>query len=215
MEHIRLQLIPIEKMDKDLYKQDGMHSTYFREFVQMMLCHAWSIGFLDSDLWDAIPDITQAAMMHDIGKTALPDEIFNKKGRLSSEEREIVKAHTILGAAMVEIALPDLKDDPIYEYAWEICRHHHERVNGRGYPDHLCGEEIPAYVQVVSLADVYDALRTPRSYRKAITDAEAVKMIYDEECGAFDPDLIDAFEPILGEFWDLAHHLAEDPNRRD
>ena len=71
MEHIRLQLIPIEEMNKDLYCQDGMHSNYFREFVQMMLCHAWSIGFLPSELWDAIPDIAQAATMHDIGKTAL------------------------------------------------------------------------------------------------------------------------------------------------
>lgn len=141
MEHIRLQLIPIAEMNKDLYCQDGMHSDYFREFVQMMLCHAWSIGFLHSDLWDAIPDIAQAATMHDIGKTALPETIINKKGALSSAEREFVKAHTILGAAMVEIALAEMKDDPIYEYALEICRHHHERVNGRGYPDRLWVEK--------------------------------------------------------------------------
>lgn len=70
---------------------------------------------------------------------------------------------------MVEIALAELKDDPIYDYALEICRHHHERVNGRGYPDHLCGGEIASYVQVISLADAYDALRSPRSYRDAMT----------------------------------------------
>ena len=116
---------------------------------------------------------------------------------------------------MVEIALAEMRDDPIYDYALEICRHHHERVNGRGYPDHLCGGEIASYVQVISLADAYDALRSPRSYRDAITDAQAVKMLLDEECGAFDPDLIDAFEPILGELWDLARHLAEEPNSRD
>ena len=205
MEHIRLQLIPIEKMNKDLYFQDRMH---------MMLCHAWSIGFLPSELWDAIPDIAQAATMHDIGKTALPEMIINKKGALSSAEREFVKAHTILGAAMVEIALAEMKDDPIYKYALEICRHHHERINGRGYPDRLCGTEIASYVQVISLADAYDALRSSKSYRDAISDAQAVKMLLDEECGAFDPDLIDSFEPILGELWDLAQHMAEDPNRR-
>ena len=212
MEHIRLQLIPIEEMNKDLYCQDGMHSDYFREFVQMMLCHAWSIGFLPSELWDAIPDIAQAATMHDIGKTALPETIINKKGALSSAEREFVKAHTILGAAMVEIALAEMKDDPIYEYALEICRHHHERVNGRGYPDRLCGGEIAPYVQVISLADAYDALRSPRSYRDAISDAQAVKRLLDEECGAFDPDLIDSFAPILSELWELAQHVSEDPN---
>lgn len=215
MEHIRIQLIPTAELDKDLYKQDGMHSPYFREFVQMMLCHAWSIGFLDSELWEAIPDITQAATLHDIGKNALPEAIANKKGRLTSKEREMMKSHTILGAAMVEIAVPDLKDDPIYEYAWEICRHHHERVDGRGYPDQLCGDEIPDYVQVVSLADVYDALRTNRSYRKGVTDEEASQLLYDNKCGFFDPELLGAFEPILGEFWNLARHLAEDPNRRD
>lgn len=173
------------------------------------------LRLLPSELWDAIPDIAQAATVHDIGKTALPESIINKKGQLSSAEREFVKAHTILGAAMVEIALAELKDDPIYDYALEICRHHHERVNGRGYPDHLCGGEIASYVQVISLAVAYDALRSPRSYRDAMTDTAAVKMLLDEKCGAFDPDLIDAFEPILGELWDLARHLAEEPNSRD
>lgn len=88
MKHIRLQLIPIQELNQDLYCHDGMHSDYFREFVQMMLCHAWSIGFLPSELWDAIPDIAQAATVHDIGKTALPESIINKKGQLSSAERE-------------------------------------------------------------------------------------------------------------------------------
>ena len=77
MKHIRLQLIPIQELNQDLYCHDGMHSDYFREFVQMMLCHAWSIGFLPSELWDAIPDIAQAATVHDIGKTALPETIIH------------------------------------------------------------------------------------------------------------------------------------------
>lgn len=79
MKHIRLQLIPIQELNQNLHSHDGMHSDYFREFVQMMLCHAWSIGFLSSDLWDAIPDIAQAATMHDIGKTALPETIIHKR----------------------------------------------------------------------------------------------------------------------------------------
>ena len=215
MKHIRLQLIPIQELNQNLHSHDGMHSDYFREFVQMMLCHAWSIGFLSSDLWDAIPDIAQAATMHDIGKTALPETIIHKKGALSSAEREFVKAHTILGAAMVEIALAEMRDDPIYDYALEICRHHHERVNGRGYPDHLCGGEIASYVQVISLADAYDALRSPRSYRDAMTDTAAVKMLLDEECGAFYTDLIDSLEPNKGEQLDLARQLADDPKYRD
>ncbi len=209
MKNIQFRHSPLEEMRKSICTQHGMHGSHFRDFVQLMLCYAWSVRLLNHELWDDIPDISLAAAMHDTGKTALPDEIISKKGRLSPEELEIVKAHTILGAAMVEIAIPDLKDTPLYQYTCEVCRHHHERVDGQGYPDRLCGEEIPDYVQVVSLADVYDALRSPRIYRKAVTDAEAMRMIRSGECGAFDSALLDTFEPFLGEFWKLAHLVVE------
>lgn len=209
MNHVQFRHSHLGEMRKSICTQHEMHETHFRDFVQMMLCYAWSVRLLDYELWEDIPDISMAAAMHDIEKTSLPDEIINKKGRLSPEELEIVKAHSILGAAMVEIAIPNLKDTPLYQYSCEVCRHHHERVDGQGYPDHLRGEEIPDYVQIVSLADVYDALRTPRVYRKAVTDVEAVRMIRSGECGAFDSELLDAFEPFLGEFWELAHLAVE------
>ena len=208
----QVRFIPIKHCVK---ATERMHGAYFRDFVQIMLCHAWSIGILEAELWGDIPNIAKAAVLHDVGKNALPQRIVNKKDKLTTKEYEEMQQHTILGAAFLDLLVPEVKDSDIYDYAREICFHHHERVNGRGFPQGLCGDEIPTYVQVVSLADVYDALRTDRSYREAIPPEKAVKMIYDEECGAFDPDLFDAFEPLLEEFWKLAHTLAKDTHPLD
>lgn len=208
----QIRFIPEYECVKPERKVDGMHGTHFRDFAQMMLCHAWSIGFLEPDLWPDIPDIAVAAEVHDIGKMSLPDALINKKGKYTIAEMELVKKHTILGAVMIELAIPDMKSEGIYEYAYEICRHHHERVDGRGYPDGLRGEEIPSYVRIVSLADVYDALRTPRSYRREIAGEAALDMIRKEECGFFEPTLVSAFAPIIEDFWNMAHTLTEDPN---
>lgn len=212
MEKKQVRFVPIKHCSK---ATERMHGAYFRDFVQMMLCHAWSIGILEAELWGDIPNIAKAAVLHDVGKNALPQKIVNKKDKLTTKEYEEMQQHTILGAAFLDLLVPEVKDSDIYDYSREICFHHHERVNGRGFPQGLCGDEIPTYVQVVSLADVYDALRTDRSYREAIPPEKAVKMIYDEECGAFDPDLFDAFEPLLEEFWKLAHTLAKDTHPLD
>lgn len=212
MEKARVQLTPSERVTNG---REDEHGAHFRDFVQIMLCHAWSVGLLDTELWDDIPDIAEAAALHDVGKNALPKRLVHKKGKLTDEEREDIQQHTILGAAFLDLLAPDLKDGNIFDYARKICFHHHERVNGRGYPMGLCGDEIPAYVQIVSLADVYDALRSDRSYRKAIPPEKAVKMIYNEECGAFDPDLFDAFEYFLEDFRALAQALADEQSGID
>ena len=209
MEKVRVRLIPNEYAPKS---RKPAHGAHFRDFVQIMLCHAWSIGMLEAELWEDIPDIAEAAVFHDVGKNALPAKLVHKKGKLTESEIDALQQHTILGAAFLDILAPELKDGDVFDYAREICFHHHERINGRGYPMELCGEEIPNYMQIVSLADVYDALRSDRSYRKAIPAEEAVKMIENEECGAFDPDLFDAFEPLLEEFRKLSILLADDPH---
>ena len=208
MEKPRTHIDFSENMPKGRKSAHGMH---FRDFVQIMLCHAWSIGMLEAELWEEIPDIAEAAALHDIGKIVMPPRLVNKEGKLTDEEHEGMQQHTILGALCVDIIIPELKGGSLIDYAQQICFQHHERINGRGYPIGLCGEEIPTYIQIVSLADVYDALRSDRSYRKAIPADEAVKMIEKEECGAFDPDLFDAFEPLLEEFRKLSMILADDP----
>ncbi len=207
---IRVTLDPINE------KQTvGMHGEHFQDFVYLMLCYAWNFGLIEAELWEDIPQIAEAATLHDIGKRAMPRELVNKKGRLTAKEYERMMEHTITGALGVRHYAPEIFDDVTYEYAREICLHHHERVNGRGYPEGLCGGEIENYVQVVSLADVYDALRSDRSYRKGISHDKAVEMICNEECGAFDPDLFDAFAPVLDRFWEIARSSASDSDLID
>lgn len=139
--------------------------------------------------------ISTAATLHDIGKMAIPDEILNKPGKLTEEEFSVMKTHSSIGARMLE-DIPFSKDEKLTKIAYEICRWHHERFDGRGYPDGLSGEKIPLTAQIVSLADVYDALTSPRVYKEAYSHQKAIEMILAGECGKFHPALIKALLKI-------------------
>ena len=127
--------------------------------------------------------------MHDIGKIAIPDSVLLKPGKLTPEEFEIMKTHTIRGCEILQ-SLDYTQDEEYYNYCYDICRHHHERWDGNGYPDHLVGEQISIPAQVVSLADVYEALISERVYKPAYTHEEAIQMIAGGECGIFNPQLL-------------------------
>lgn len=133
--------------------------------------------------------ISNASTLHDVGKIGIPTEILNKPGRFTDEEFAIMKQHSQMGADMMK-SVPD-QDEPLVKYAYEICRWHHERYDGRGYPDGLKGEEIPISAQVVALADVYDALTSPRVYKPAHPHEKAMSMILNGECGIFQPLLLE------------------------
>lgn len=133
--------------------------------------------------------IVRASVLHDIGKIGIPYSILLKPGRLTDEEFEIMKSHTTIGCEILEKSYRN-KDSDFYRYSYDICRHHHERWDGRGYPDHLKGEELSIGVQVVSVADVYDALVSPRVYKKPFSREEAYDMILNGECGQFSPDVL-------------------------
>ena len=133
--------------------------------------------------------ITTAASLHDIGKIGINEKILNKAGRLTTQEIEKMKEHTVIGASILE-NMELFKDEELVKTAYQICRWHHERYDGRGYPDGLKGEEIPVSAQVVALADVYDALVSRRVYKKSYSHEEAMKMILGGECGAFNPVLL-------------------------
>lgn len=139
-----------------------------------------------------IDNISLASIVHDVGKIAIPDAILGKPGKLTAEEFEVMKSHTVQGMVLLE-KIPQLRESDIYEYACDIARHHHERWDGRGYPDHLKGEEISLWAQIVSLADVYDALSSKRVYKEAFTRKKVLEMIWAGECGVFNPQLLDAF----------------------
>jgi putative two-component system response regulator len=146
-----------------------------------------------------IEKITMASELHDVGKISIPDAILNKPGRLTNEEFEIMKQHTVRGCELLESMPGGTLDSDIYDYSYDICRHHHERWDGRGYPDGLSGDEITIWAQIVSLADVYDALTSPRVYKPPIEPEVAVQMIMNGECGTFNPKMLDVFQKSLDE----------------
>ncbi len=141
--------------------------------------------------------ICNASALHDVGKISIPSEILNKPGRFTPEEFEIMKTHTMEGAKMLG-DIPLRANEPLIKIGYEICRWHHERYDGRGYPDGLKGEQIPIAAQVVALADVYDALTATRVYKSAYTPEKALQMILNGECGAFNPLLLECLKDCAG-----------------
>ena len=140
--------------------------------------------------------ITTASALHDIGKISIPDEILNKPGRLTAEEFAVIKGHSMAGENMLSELPLDQKEEPLVKTAYEICRWHHERYDGGGYPDGLKGEEIPVSAQVVALADVYDALTSERCYKDAYSHEKAIEMILAGQCGAFNPLMLECLLDI-------------------
>ena len=151
--------------------------------------------------WSEQYMISMASALHDIGKIGIDEKILNKPGKLTKEEFDIMKTHTLIGATMLE-NLKMYQGEILLEVAYQICRWHHERYDGKGYPDRLVGEEIPISAQVVSLADAYDALISDRVYKKAYSHEQAVKMILNGECGVFNPVLLECLT-------DIQDHLKE------
>lgn len=175
--------------------ESGEHVRRIRQTTKIIL---EQFEKLNGNKWfehDEIEKIAYASVMHDIGKIAVPDYILNKPGRLTDEEFAIMKEHSINGCKILE-SIDFIKDSPMYKYYYDICRSHHERWNGKGYPDGLKGDEIPFSAQVVSLADVYDALTSVRVYKAAYSHEEAVRMILDGECGEFNPEIIECFKIV-------------------
>ena len=170
-------------------EESGNHVRRISDITRKLL--------LDTELGQGLrrSDVRQialASVLHDVGKIAVPDAILNKPGRLTAEEFEIMKTHTVQGERLLE-RIPQLHEHPAYRYAVDIARHHHERWDGRGYPDGLKGEEISVWAQVVSLADVYDALSCKRVYKDAFPRQRVLEMIRDGECGVFNPKLLECF----------------------
>lgn len=179
-------------------KESGLHVKRVRGYTMILLRGLVENYEEYSYLANDIENIAFASCLHDLGKNSIPDNILNKPGRLDSEEFDLMKSHTTRGYDHV-IQLKDIMDPRLYSYSLDIVRHHHERYDGRGYPDKLSGDEISIWSQIVALADVYDALTTERCYKKAYDNEVAVKMIMDGECGVFNPKVIDVFDKLKDE----------------
>lgn len=175
--------------------ESGLHVVHINTLTRLLLERLVE----NTDAYNLTPDdcylISTASAFHDIGKVGIDESILNKPGKLTKEEFETMKEHTLIGASMLD-KLEHYKDEKMIKIAYQICRWHHERYDGKGYPDGLTGEQIPIAAQVVSMADVYDALVSKRVYKDAYSHEQAMKMILNGECGAFNPLLMEVLVEI-------------------
>lgn len=182
--------------------ETGEHTRRIKYFTRIMLKYLMKY-FPKYKMTNARIDvIARAAALHDIGKIGIPDAILLKPGKLTPEEFEIMKTHTTIGCDILEKSYRD-KTSEFYRCAYEICRHHHERWDGKGYPDHLAGDDIPISAQIVAVADVYDALVSPRVYKSAYANNIAYEMIMNGECGEFSPDVMECFGLAKRDFFNI------------
>lgn len=185
--------------------ESGEHIQRVKDYTRI-LAECTMEEFPEYELTDKQIDVIVAASaLHDVGKITIPDRILLKPGRLTTDEFEYMKSHTLRGCELLDAIEVDW--DPEYKQtSYEICRHHHERYDGKGYPDALAGEEIPLSAQLVSVADVYDALVNERCYKDAYSTDEAYHMIINGECGVFSPKLMESFRKVRRKFEKLAVH---------
>lgn len=178
--------------------ESGDHINRIKGFTKILLRYVNEM--MDDVNFDdeTIEIISSASAMHDVGKIAIPDSILLKPGRLTKEEFDEMKKHTVKGCDIIR-SMSALQEKSYYDYSYEICRYHHERFDGRGYPDGLKGDEIPIAAQIVSVADVYDALISKRCYKDAYSLEEAYNMILNGECGVFSPSLMECFKSARAE----------------
>lgn len=188
--------------------ESGLHIKRIRSFTDILLRKLQEdpqYSMLDEE---TIETISQAATLHDVGKIVIPDSILNKPGRFTPEEFTIMKTHTTEGGNIIKKLSGEYQKDYL-EYAWQIAQYHHERWDGKGYPEGLSGDDIPLCAQVVGIADVYDALTTPRVYKPAISHGKAVSMILSGECGVFSEKINHALRAVSGQFEELARQYRD------
>ena len=188
-------------------EESGLHVLHIKILTEMLLEYLVQ----KTDKYELSPDechmIATASAFHDIGKIGIDEKILNKPGKLTPEEFEQIKQHTLIGASMLD-KMDRYKDEPLIKIAYQICRWHHERYDGRGYPDGLFGEEIPISAQIVSIADVYDALISERAYKKAFSHEKALEMIVNGECGTFNPLLLETLVEIQPKLKEKMEEIA-------
>ncbi len=188
--------------------ESGTHIKRVKGLTQIMAESYMKLYPEEGFTKEQMKTIVEASALHDIGKIAIPDHILLKPGRLTDEEREIMQAHTTKGCDILS-KLENVQDMEHYKVAYEIARYHHERYDGRGYPDGLVGDEIPISAQLVSVVDVYDALVCKRVYKKAFEKDEAYRMIVNGDCGVFSPKMLKCFENAREMIELLSDSLAE------
>lgn len=190
------------------HSESGMHVQRVKKYTEILATEAMKeypeYGLTE----EKVQKIATASVLHDLGKIAIPDGILLKPGKLTADEFEYMKTHTTKGGEILS-QIKGAWEDDFGEICYQICRHHHEKYDGRGYPDGLKGEGIPLPAQIVSIADVYDALISNRVYKKAFSLEKAYNMILEGECGMFSPRLMHCFQNVRSQFEATAKAMRE------
>lgn len=189
--------------------ESGRHIHRIKKFTEVML-KALSVKYPEYNMTpEKMAMIASASALHDIGKIAIPDSILLSPRRLTYEEFNIMKTHTIKGCELLN-HLDGVEKNEYFTYCYDICRYHHEKYDGKGYPDGLVGEQIPIWAQIVSVADCYDALTSERSYKSALTHEQAIEMMRSGACGAFSDKMMNCLSMVLSDFKSLAEEYADE-----
>lgn len=216
-ERLQEQAVKLEKREQDIIEvlgtiveyrnlESGEHVQRVKGYTRI-LAEVFCKKYPESGLTEEkIKTIASASVLHDLGKIAIPDSILLKPGKLTREEFETMKTHTVQGCEIIESMKVEWNPE-MKKACYEIARYHHERYDGKGYPDGLKGDEIPISAQLVSIADVYDALINVRCYKAAFSKDEAFRMIINGECGTFSPKLLEAFRDARTEFEKLSEEV--------
>ena len=198
------QSVRIEKIQKSVIsslatvveerdENTGGHIMRCENYVEMLLKRMKAQGNYSYLTKEYCSNVAMAAAMHDIGKIKIPDQILNKPGKLTDEEYDVMKKHSAYGAEIIQKTMGDIEEKDYITIAYNIARYHHERYDGKGYPDRLKGDDIPLEARVMALADVYDALISERVYKKAFSVEKAREIILDGSGTQFDPNLVPLF----------------------
>ena len=182
---------------EQLLMEHAPHSVQFEHLMERLLRTFSAAAVIPTLTAEEIQLYAALALLHDVGKRAIPQEILTKPGQLTQEEFSIMKSHTTQGCDLLE-RIPELRECEVFPLICDVCRHHHERWDGSGYPDRLAGDSITPWVQVVGLADAFDALVHPRVYKPAFTQQQAEEMIVSGACGIFNPLLLACFAQHIG-----------------
>jgi putative two-component system response regulator len=194
-------IVALSKLTESRDDETGEHiertQTFCRILTEELRRQPGYAGSIDEAF---VENIYQASVLHDIGKVGIPDNILLKAGRLTLEEFEKMKTHTLIGARTLQIAFTQYPRNPLLKSGIAIARSHHEKWDGSGYPDGLAGEQIPLPARIMALADVYDALRSKRPYKPAFTHEKSVRIILEGVARHFDPAILEAFQVVEAEF---------------
>lgn len=187
---LKLEFFDEISVPAKLNGEAGAHIYHVRVLTEIILRKLAEKGDAAGLSEEEMRAAALASSLHDVGKVCIPEELLKRPGRLTAEEYECVKQHTAIGEKLIAEAQAENIDPRIIQYAIEIARSHHERIDGKGYPDGLSGKEIPIYVQATALADTFDALMSRRHYKQAFSKEVAIRMIASGMCGQFDEKLI-------------------------